>query len=330
MSLTSHLKDSKSPVYQLFNNQWFKETKNISKIFKEQINENDAIKPSWDESKGKYNYSLVGTAFDYRFRYYFTNTPRAELTAAKGASLISDGPVAFRKLDDNTGASYIYAGSGDSSLSADYIISFFEYLESNLEQFKPARKKLGIDEEQLLNRCCLVLGEFEMLSRSFNSAFDFQNSKFAKLKKSNDIQDLLNLHDHEYVDDLCRLSWASFDLYQSRFASENFVLNPTFEGSKDIGGADADLILDNSLIEIKTTLKPCENIKRMIYQLLGYVLLDYRNQYQINQIEIFLPRQKSIARFPLHDILTEITGNDSIDISDLRNGFMKFMKNLNS
>jgi len=68
----------------------------------------------------------------------------------------------------------------------------------------------------------------------------------------------------------------------------------------------------------------------MIYQLLGYVLLDYRNQYQINQIEIFLPRQKSIARFPLHDILTEITGNDSIDISDLRNGFMKFMKNLNS
>lgn len=52
-----------------------------------------------------------------------------------------------------------------------------------------------------------------------------------------------------------------------------YILNPTFGfASGIVGGADADIYIDNTLIDIKTTKNP-DFSKSHLYQLLGYVLL---------------------------------------------------------
>ena len=72
----------------------------------------------------------------------------------------------------------------------------------------------------------------------------------------------------------------------------NAYLNPTFgEGSKLVGGADGDLIVDNLLIDVKTT----KNIKFSIKywrQLVGYLtLIDIQGKYTpINQAGIYFSR----------------------------------------
>jgi hypothetical protein len=56
-------------------------------------------------------------------------------------------------------------------------------------------------------------------------------------------------------------------------AEKGCILNPTFnDASMLVGGADADIILDSTIIDIKTT-KDLRLERRDLYQLLGYYLL---------------------------------------------------------
>lgn len=54
--------------------------------------------------------------------------------------------------------------------------------------------------------------------------------------------------------------------------AKQLLLNPTFQGSSLVGGADGDLIVDDMLVDIKTTIKDEHNTKSLD-QLLGYYLL---------------------------------------------------------
>ena len=67
------------------------------------------------------------------------------------------------------------------------------------------------------------------------------------------VDELLSIPEDAWVDDLCALSFLFYDKY-SHLLSLPFTLNPTFVGSDDVGGADADLIVNGCLIDIKTTI----------------------------------------------------------------------------
>ena len=84
------------------------------------------------------------------------------------------------------------------------------------------------------------------------------------------------------------------------------MLNPTFVGSRDLLGADADLIVEGCLVEIKTTIQ--RRVRdNWIDQLLGYVLLDYEDQFQINEVAIYLARQQTTLRWPIGLLLGPAT-----------------------
>jgi hypothetical protein len=70
------------------------------------------------------------------------------------------------------------------------------------------------------------------------------------------------------LEDLFRIvPWKKFK------AKEQCILNPTFnKGSTLVGGADADLIIDNLLIDIKSS-KHCKISRDDINQVIGYYLL---------------------------------------------------------
>jgi hypothetical protein len=70
------------------------------------------------------------------------------------------------------------------------------------------------------------------------------------------------------------------------------ILNPTFAGSAKVGGADADLVLGDTLVEIKTSTDVQKRFRDILYQLLGYVLLDYPDEHSIRSVSVYFARHR--------------------------------------
>ena len=122
-----------------------------------------------------------------------------------------------------------------------------------------------------------------------------------------------------WLDDMRELSWKFYDDH-NHLLSLPHTLNPAFEGSYDVGGADADLIVDGALLEIKATVRPEINLD-WIRQLLGYVLLDYSDSHQIKAIGLYMARQGILFQWELEDAIQRLSGDILADIRVLRARF---------
>ena len=197
----------------------------------EQVRESPIqLRPDIPEGIRTYPYSAIGMAIDYRIRYYFEVTPYEELIAYRG------GRVFF----------------GSDSWG---ITTFFQ----NVSSLRPVGNRLTAHQENDLNRYCFLLALLEDIVRPVS---------WLESPLYGSIEELLDFAEPHVLSDMRELSWTFYDNY-SHLLPRPHTLNPTFEGSRDVGGADADLIVDGTLIEMKTTIK--SEIKTDgLLQLLGY------------------------------------------------------------
>jgi hypothetical protein len=113
------------------------------------------------------------------------------------------------------------------------------------------------------------------------------------------------------AEDLRGLVAAVPDEFVRRY--DSCVLNPTFgRASLAIGGADADLILDDTLIDVKTTKH--FKLERIAFdQLIGYVLLarlggvngNHTRGRAVQRIGIYYARYGRLVAWPIGSLLTE-------------------------
>ena len=105
-------------------------------------------------------------------------------------------------------------------------------------------------------------------------------------------------------------------------AEERCLLNPTFgTGSMLVGGADADLIIDDKIIDVKTT-KKWSMRRRAFNQLLGYYTL-----LQIDHIEHIDPKpeiQRLSIYFSRHGVMHTYQIRDLIEKDDFEQFKEKF------
>jgi len=245
----------------------------------------------------------VGTALDYRIRYYFRVTPYKKLVATQGAALML----------------------AESSINERVVTNFFEGLSDFVDRVQPARRRLDLRQEKQLARYCLVLALFEQVYRAGVYRILFSNSPlaFASVVVSFRRNFLLDLVSPEWVDDVVAQSYAFYES-QSDLCCRRAVLNPTFEGSRDVGGADADLIVNRCLIDIKSTLRPAVS-RHLLYQLLGYVLLDYENAYRIREVGVYWSRHRVLRTWPLDELITKLHG-EYVSLQTLRVEFQKRLR----
>ena len=88
---------------------------------------------------------------------------------------------------------------------------------------------------------------------------------------------------------------------------------PTFGmGSHWIGGADADIIDEGCLIDVKCV----KNIEATAFvrQVIAYALLDVNNEHDLDSVGIYLARQGILWQIPLEDIAKQ----SGMTISELR------------
>jgi len=83
-----------------------------------------------------------------------------------------------------------------------------------------------------------------------------------------------------------------------------FEPNPNFVGSDLVGGADADWMVGDVLIDCKTSERLTNPwIRNTLFQLLGYTLLDFEDSLHIRQLAIWVPRREAMQLWSLDQIL---------------------------
>ena len=135
------------------------------------------------------------------------------------------------------------------------------------------------DSDKIL-ATCIFFAKLDLLYRG--GANPYETLLFATLAEKDDIKDLKGI-----------INVASVKYFKPQRIA---VLNPTFgKASIMIGGADADIIIDNKLIDIKVT-KGFKLLRPNLNQLLIYYLLyliggiDSVEDLEIDELGVFFPR----------------------------------------
>lgn len=83
-----------------------------------------------------------------------------------------------------------------------------------------------------------------------------------------------------------------------------FISNPSFSGDFLVGGADGDWFIDDTLFDFKVVDKiSAPWVRKVLMQLLGYLILDLDNDYQTKCIGIWLPRQATVRTWEIEEVL---------------------------
>ena len=289
MSLTSELRRRESPVRR-FLHETFPHTRRPLAACREALR----VPLVADLPAGAHRgaYSQVGMAMDYRIRYHFALTPGREFVAFPGALLvIRPGEVELPEVLEARAALF----DEDSTLTRACVSRFFEALDLTVEVIAPHQRRPDAKEERALARLCLVLAAFEA---AFRNPYAWPPPYLGDTRPDA-APELLALVPDDWVEDVATLGSEFTDRY-SAWRGALATLNPQFAGSIDIGGADADLISDGCLWEIKTT-KQRGAQGEWLRQLLGYVLLDYEDEHAIDRVGLLLPRQGTRFDWPLSE-----------------------------
>jgi hypothetical protein len=231
-------------------------------------------------------YTLVGTAFDYllRFRVKLLNPAAIEQTwiaerpLLHGSSLIVKNPI-YDEVTDKVEYEHTPLSRKVGGIIEVARRQYRKYMES------------GIATDELL-RSTLKLAQLDAIYRA----------RFVD-------PDLGNVYEED-IEDLKKLLFIADDKYFR--ATKVAVLNPTFgKASVMIGGADADLLIDDTLIEIKVT-KKLEFPLATFHQIMGYILLNeiggidgIKQRVKIRYGATYFARQGYIFKFDVKNTVKE-------------------------
>ena len=272
MALTHALADRNNPLRHFFEER-FPTTalKPVSELWYERVRASSIV----CEPPGGVNPGTIGTAFDYRARLCFAPLNWEETVAARGAfNTFGLGRPQLAALGHDVGK---------------------ELLSASPQRRLGGRGAL----EERLCQCCYALALYDQLFRAQAAR---TSSPLLGLPEDASLEDLLALAPGAAIDDIASMTRLLCDrepdLFETRVA-----LNPTFDGSMQVGGADADLISNGTLIELKTTRQ--EKFERVdhIYQLLGYALLDFSDSFGLSRIGIYLARRGLLLTWELNDLV---------------------------
>ncbi len=252
------------------------------------------------------NYTIVGTAFDYLMRFYLQRLNKD--TFEDRGNWVADN--AYESLTEHT-----LKRQGKETATGfrkDKIYKTKDLLKIITDQYSQTKKNYskfladGIITDELVANT-LYLAKLDVYSRAgiIDQNFDFHNPD-----DITDIKAMLSLVDNEKFT-----------------AKSKCYFNPTFGGgSAIVNGADADLIIDNILIDIKAT-KNLKLERDHINQTLGYYILSLIGGVNlkpfarpIEHIGIYFARHGELWTVPISSF------GDSKKFSDFKDWFISYVK----
>lgn len=283
MSLTSNLRSKDSWVNQFFKSEFGKVT--------------DFVK-CWDATVkalplkvplgARRQATLVGTAFDYRMRLHLS-------TSVGDSKVLAAGVLRMQMVGSGLG----------------------QTIDSNwADSTRRLLRETPVGDELTLSRASVVLAWLDAGFRSGGQWNDGMRSIAENIKR----------HDtpawHHFLaavdEDVASEVSALYRIAQDQLPVTGAICGPAFAGSHAVGGADADLIIKNCLYDIKTTVNPRSRLVEGLRQLIGYALLDWDNQYALDQVGFYFARQGACMTWPLSKLIVECASSGSADLGTLR------------
>jgi hypothetical protein len=250
----------------------------------------DVRTPAW---------SAIGHAIDFRLRLLL-GQPLGASVEAGIAAFRADGQLPG--APSSTAARIALHRCGRELLTA---------IASHLED--PRR----LPEERVV-RLCFVAACYEAVYRSGEVR---RNTMLAAGTPGTTLGSLIEAVPGYVIDDIGQqMALADTDTsfgWFRKLPRRQIVTGPSFAGSADIGGADADFILGGLLLDCKATITPRKLGSSEINQLAGYLLLDYDDEFGISRVGLYLSRQGAgitweVPRFlellGAHEPLPELRG----------------------
>lgn len=199
-------------------------------------------------------YSLIGTAFDYLLRFEL----QRRRTNVVARPWVAEGARTFP---------HIAVAHWDEAPSIDWVMNSLDQILRSAKKDHAnyiADKRPSIEDRQCITRHAIRLARLDELCRIRKLAPDFDKPT------EEDVAELLEL----------------LDLFPfEEIGSDSSIwLNPVFgEWSESVGGADADLIYGDHLLDLKVT-KKSEIQTLYLDQLLGYFLLARKHKESTGEI----------------------------------------------
>ena len=254
----------------------------------------------------------VGTAYDYYIRAYIQrknglmDEKEVPLLLLEGARIIKTIYLNTSYLDDNGAFEEEFFEDPDS-------------LENTIHEAWEMRTRYiqgeNISYEELAEQC-LLMTYIENHYRNKGMGLRPDGYKTVSKEEQTSLQQLMINTEKE--------EQPSFFTIQDK---NHVHFNPDFdEASKLIGGADADLIIDNALIDIKTT-KTNEYKGKEVYQLIGYYLLYQHSRLKEKPIERL---GLYFSRFNQYVYLETQTLENEKDMDAFANDFFALIKSKRS
>jgi len=254
------------------------------------------------------NAGLVGTAFDYRLRFFFAAPDNVQRLVAHRGTI---------NLDPESGEVWT-ALDGDRMWHSRRWDAIAKYVTETLIRLRPAGIALSLDDERVLTRLCCLLGRLEVPARTGNRKIIGED--LLALGPTASVEAHLDLVHAADIDDVVSLIAAARSSAVCDRFGERFVANPTFAGSSQVGGADADFIIGDTLVEIKTSIAKSLGAD-WAWQLLGYLLLDWDDALSIRKVAFYGSRHRALFEWNADDALSEAAGH-SVRLEDARAEFM--------
>ncbi len=321
MSLTSHLKDTSSPVYGFFRDN-FPDVGAARRVLAPTDDSAVVVGtfapsgerprgPMWrlgdpvvvprSDDRSRYPFAVVGAAFDYRVRFYYAEGADDYRNALAGAVRLS--------------------GNWNSQPVPPSAFSALEARSADLRRTELVKR--GDDAfERDLGAVCYALALYEQVYRS---GISDERHPLVRMGPLADVEDVLSLASEPVLEDLAELS-RLFVATQPSLLTSSITPNPIFIGSTYLGGADADLIADSRLLDVKTVMNSTIEQKHL-WQVLGYVLCDFDDAYGIGEVGFYYSRHGVQVVWPVGDLLS-LLADRRVDVSQARNEFAALLGSL--
>src|SRR5262245_56505344 len=93
-----------------------------------------------------------------------------------------------------------------------------------------------------------------------------------------------------------------------------------------VGYARADMVIGQTLVEVKVQLEPWDHAGQSLDQLLAYLLLDRWNSLGLDAVALYAGWEAALLVADVRELLTAVTSGATPDLQDLRSDFREAMR----
>jgi hypothetical protein len=297
MSLTGLLKIGHGPVWEWFA-EHFPQTQRVSTQANRELRPGGTDAPCVLPSVPGADRGLVGTTVGYVLSAHL-RADGIDATVATSAARLLDG--ALRRAPTRP--------------------SVIERLTvGRISELRPWTRKLPEDEWIELARLAGILARFEQFFRAGPVVWPYLARPLREFH--GDLNELaIALVDGPTLMDVCTLSRCAVEDHLSIRDAADLHIGPTFAQSGPLGGVDADLIYDGTLLDLKSTSTARVLGRIELWQLLGYLFADTDDAYRIRQVGFGALRRRRSIFWPSQELIDLLAGRPSSPVGHWRREF---------